>query len=31
VFAILVLFLLNVLGLLPILKIEGQGDPSAFA
>ncbi len=31
VFAILVLFLLNVLGLLPILEIEGQGDPSAFA
>ena len=29
VFAILVLFLLNVLGLLPILEIEG--DPSAFA
>jgi len=25
VFAILVLFLLNVLGLLPILEIEGQG------
>lgn len=31
VLATLVVFLLNVLGLLPILEVEGQGDPSAFA
>ncbi len=31
VLAILVLFLLNVLGVLPVLDMEGAGDPSAFA
>lgn len=31
VFAILILFLLNVLGLLPNVEVEGQTRPSAFA
>lgn len=31
VFAVLVLFLLNVLGVVRVLNMEGAGDPSAFA
>lgn len=30
VLAILVQILLNVLGVLPILEVEGAGDPAAF-